>query len=442
MSAVILSAASATRAGLRTLERLLVAELQRWGEADVRVVPLATTPLAYCQGEFDCWVKTPGVCRAKDAEAEIVQQVHDADAVVWLDEVTFGGHSYTIKRAQDRLICLISPFFEKRAALTHHEARYERMPALFALGWTHARDAEIARTWDDLADANALNLLAPRYGAAVVDDAEPQRWGDAVQTMLASQRVPGASIAGRPQLHQALLDAARADATDVSRIAPPRSAAIVMGSAKVKGTSVSETLTAALTTQLTAAGVETTTCRATDFLRDGPARATAARVAAADLFVLVAPLYVDGYPALATHALELVSAARREVNAPARFAAVVNCGFPEAEHTRTAFRIARHFAAASSYQWAGGLPLGGGGAINPKVPLADQHGPAEHVKAALALAGPALASGAPIPDEAVVRMATPPMPDAVYRVMGDLGWRYQVYKNGLAQAALRARPLD
>lgn len=441
MPTVILSAASAPRVALHSLERLLVTELHRRGESDVRIVPLATTPLAYCQGEFDCWVKTPGVCRAKDAEADIVRQVHDADAVVLLDEVTFGGHSYTIKRAQDRLICLISPFFEKRAALTHHEARYERMPALFALGWTHARDAEIARTWDDLADANALNLLAPRYGAVVVDDAGQQAWGDAVQTMLASQVVPGASISGRPRLHEALLDAARADATDASRVAP-RSAAIVMGSAKVKGTSVSETLAAALAGQLTEAGVVTTTHRATDFLRDEAARATAATVAAADLFVLVAPLYVDGFPALATRALELVSAARRDANGQARFAALVNCGFPEAEHTRTAFRIARHFAAASGYQWAGGLPLGGGGAINPKVPLAEQHGPAEHVKAALGLAGPALASGAAIPDEAIVRMATSPMPDAVYRVMGDLGWRYQVYKNGLAQAELRARPLD
>ena len=53
-----------------------------------------------------------------------MRAIHDADRVVMLDAVTFGGHSYTMKRAQDRLICLISPFFEKRASLTHHEARY------------------------------------------------------------------------------------------------------------------------------------------------------------------------------------------------------------------------------------------------------------------------------------------------------------------------------
>jgi hypothetical protein len=34
------------------------------------------------------------------------------------------------------------------------------------------------------------------------------------------------------------------------------------------------------------------------------------------------------------------------------------------------------------------------------------------------------------------------MPDIAYRLAGDLGWRYQAYKNGLAQAALRSRPLN
>ncbi len=33
-----------------------------------------------------------------------VQAIHDASQLVLLDAVTFGGHSYTLKRAQDRLI--------------------------------------------------------------------------------------------------------------------------------------------------------------------------------------------------------------------------------------------------------------------------------------------------------------------------------------------------
>ena len=39
-------------------------------------------------------------------------------------------------------------------------------------------------------------------------------------------------------------------------------------------------------------------------------------------------------------------------------------------------------------------------------------------------------------------MLVAPMPDVAYRIMGDLGWRYQGYAHGVAQAQLRARPLD
>jgi hypothetical protein len=165
-------------------------------------------------------------------------------------------------------------------------------------------------------------------------------------------------------------------------------------------------------------------------------------VAAADLFVLVTPLYVDAFPALATHALEVIAAARSGSPAPAQFAVLVNCGFPEPEHVRTALAIARQFAAAARYDWAGGLPLGGGGAVNPLVSLDAQRGPADHVRSALDLAVPCLARGEAIPCDAIGRMVASPMPDAVYRLIGDLGWRYQVHKNGLSQAALRARPLD
>jgi hypothetical protein len=440
MATVVLSAASEERPALQEVSGVLAGELQRVGETDVRTFELATTPLAYCQGEFDCWVKTPGVCRAHDAEAAIVRAMHEADRVVMLDAVTFGGHSYTMKRAQDRLICLISPFFEKRASLTHHSARYARMPSLFKLGWMPHRDPETARTWAELADANALNMLAPHVGMVVIDDAGRPRWAEDVRTLLASTTVPGADIAPRAVLREGLL--ATAGALARARPIRPRTAALIIGSAKAAGTSVSENLARALSARLEAEGLTTAIHAATEFLREERARLAARAVAAADLFVLVTPLYVDAFPALATHALECIATARSGSPAPAQFAAIVNCGFPEPEHIRTALRIARHFAAAAHYDWAGGLPLGAGGAVNPRTPLDAQRGPTTHVTSALDLAAPCLARGDAIATDAIEQMAASPMPDAAYRFMSDLGWRYQVYKNRLAQAALRAQPLD
>jgi len=104
--------------------------------------------------------------------------------------------------------------------------------------------------------------------------------------------------------------------------------------------------------------------------------------------------------------------------------------------------IARHFASRTGYHYCGGLPLGGGGTLNAEQLLDEQHGPAEHVKHALDLAAAALARGEDVPRDAVESMIQTPMADALYRLVGDLGWRYQAFRNGVPQRALRARPLD
>jgi hypothetical protein len=438
---VILSAATPALEALEALERLVVATLQQRGESTIRTFHLATTKLAYCQGEFDCWIKTPGRCRAHDAEDAIVQAVHDADNVILIDAITSGGHSYVLKRAQDRMICLLSPFFERREALTHHEGRYEHTANFFALGWMPVADEPQAQTWRDLADANAINMLAPRVGAGVVCDADRAAWPAEVEAMLASGAHPGDNIAGRGELRTALRAAACPAAATLDAPARVRTAAILVGSAKIKGTSVSETLARACVASLGRAGLATDLHVATDFVHERTGAAAAAAIAQADLFLLVTPLYVDALPALAVRALETVVAARAGL-APARFAVIVNCGFPEPEHNRLALRIARHVATRGGYHWSGGLPLGGGGAIRPDRPLEAQHGPAEHVSRALAIALPALASGDDVPPAALEAMMQTPLPDVAYRVLGDLGWRYRAYKNGLRQRDLLARPLD
>jgi len=439
MSSVILSAASARLPALERLVGLTRAALLASGESEVRIVELATMQLAYCQGEFDCWVKTPGLCRAHDEEHDIVQAVHDADRLVLIDPVTFGGHGFLLKRAQDRMIGLINPFFEKRAALTHHGSRYDRPASFYALGWLPRPDAEQSRTWSELADANALNMVAPRVGSVVVDDTTPESWPAAIAEMLASTERPGSRITQRAPLRTALLEAARAT---TSTVAPIRTAAIVVGSAKVKGTSVSENLARALATRLERVSIEPRLHFATEFIHEGTTAHTAARaIAASDLFVLVSPLYVDSLPALATHALELIAEARAELTAPAKFVLLMNCGFPEPEQNRTVLRIGAHFARAAGYQWAGGLALGGGGVVDPRVAIDAQYGPREHIKRALDVAVAGLAKGGVVPEEASVAMAESPLPDLAYRVMGDLGWRQLAWKQGVAQRELRARPL-
>lgn len=442
MKAVVLSAVPEGHASMGALESVLRAQLERSGYPEVETFDLTSTKLAFCQGEFDCWVKTPGHCRAHDAETEIVAAVHDADALVLFGPVTFGGYGYVLKRAVDRLICLLEPFFTKRLSLTHHEPRYDKTARLYSIGWLRAPSAAMSATFAGLNDANAVNYLAPTCGAVVLDDAHSDAWAEAIHALLERPPTPGASITGREPLRRALLEAA-APASNGAEPLVVRRAAILVGSAKIKGTSASEAMARALARRLESASVTTELHFATEFVHDDARTEGRARsMAGCDLFVMVTPLYVDSLPALATHALELVARVRAVEPAPGHFAALVNCGFPEPEHIRTALRIGRHFAQHAGYGWAGGLPLGGGGVVKPDSLLDEPHGPVAHVVCALDLAAPALASGIGIPDGAIAAIMEPGTPEVLYRLVGDLGWRWQAHRHGLAQRDLRARPLD
>jgi multimeric flavodoxin WrbA len=439
MSSVILLAPSPVTESLGLLEHVR-AELSSLGEHDPRVFDLSTFPLAYCQGEFDCWVKTPGVCRAHDQEDEIARAVHDASRLVLVDEVTFGGHSSRLKRAQDRLLCLTSPFFEKRVSLTHHEARYAALPSLYAIGGASVSAPEEAETFAALADANSVNLKSPRVGAYVIDPSLDDPRG-AIARCLSSTRVPGEAIGSRDELRRRM----RESLAPVHRPFPveaPRKIAILIGSAKPKGTSVSEQIVAALEARFARAGTPTVRHFVTELLHEGPRTEKAlADMVDADTFVVVAPLYWDALPSLVTSVLERVARASSGEPGRKRLCGIVNCGFPEPEHTRTAFRILRHFAERAGYSFVGGLALGGGGMMASGT-LEEPHGPVVHVAEALDLTVHALACGQSLPETAIERMAFAPIPDAAYRLMGDLGWRWQAHTHGLEQRELVARPLD
>ena len=314
------------------------------------------------------------------------------------------------------------------------------------MGWQRVHSAPVAATFAELNDANAVNLLAPACGSVVLDDAHAQGWADALRDMLQrpararrDHHGPSAPAAGPRRVCGARRERLLARGC---RGAPRSSWA----ARRSKGTSASEVLARALARKLEAAAMPTELHFATEFVHDDPrVMRSAASIAACELFVLVTPLYVDSLPALVTHAFALVDHAREAMQAArgqGRFVLLINCGFPEPEQNRTALRIARHFAEHAGYAWAGALPLGAGGAIPPDRPLEEGTGPVKHVIRALDLAAPALAGGAPVPEEALSAILESSMPDVVYRVAGDLGWRWKAHESGLAQRDLHARPLD
>jgi hypothetical protein len=219
-------------------------------------------------------------------------------------------------------------------------------------------------------------------------------------------------------------------------------AVLLVGSAKPPGTSTSESLGAYLFARLAERDVATSTLRVSGNCASPVDRRLMAALTDANLFVLATPIYVDSLPYLVTRTLESIAARRNRGNRGTRcaFAALVNCGFPEAAQCRTALDIAEAFARRAGFNWAGGLALGEGGAIDGK-PLEALGWLTRHVRSGLDLTAAALADGAPIPAAAVEQLARPMMPARLYTMMANSGWILQAGRNGVL-FSLNATPYD
>ncbi len=165
-----------------------------------------------------------------------------------------------------------------------------------------------------------------------------------------------------------------------------------------------------------------------------------AAVDRADPVILAFPLYVDTLPYLVTRTLELLAAHRQDRDLPGgqRLLVIVNCGFPEAAHNAVALEICRRFARETGFTWAGGLALGGGGAINGR-PLSQVQGLARNVIRALDMTAEALLRGEAAPPAAVALMERPMIPAWLYIRIGHRLWKRQARKYGTS-GRLMARP--
>ena len=124
--------------------------------------------LAYCLGCFECWTKTPGMCRIDDAGRGVPASIIGSDLAIYLTPITFGGYSSELKKAVDRIICLISPFFTRIDGEVHHHARYARYPDLLGVGVLPAPHPDQEQIFHTLIGRNAINLHAPVHNSVVL----------------------------------------------------------------------------------------------------------------------------------------------------------------------------------------------------------------------------------------------------------------------------------
>ncbi len=107
-------------------DRLLLPFLEGAQEAGAttEVVYLKEQRIEYCQGCFNCWVVTPGVCIHDDDMAALLDKIRAADVIVYATPLYVFTMSAQMKTFLDRHIPLAAPFIVKRGDQYIHPMRH------------------------------------------------------------------------------------------------------------------------------------------------------------------------------------------------------------------------------------------------------------------------------------------------------------------------------
>ena len=86
----------------------------------------ANLKYAFCQGCFDCWLRTPSKCKIKDKVYPLCDVMKDLDELIIITKSSFGSFSSQTKGVIDRLILFNLPFFKLINKELHHKPRYPK----------------------------------------------------------------------------------------------------------------------------------------------------------------------------------------------------------------------------------------------------------------------------------------------------------------------------
>ena len=91
--------------------------------AEVKVFETRTMTVDPCQGEYNCWLRTPGQCFQTDDMQVLLPELLDADVLVLATPLYVDGMTGPLKMVLDRMIPLGDPKIELRADHCRHPGR-------------------------------------------------------------------------------------------------------------------------------------------------------------------------------------------------------------------------------------------------------------------------------------------------------------------------------
>ena len=136
-----------------------VSDLLEANNHTVTTLKLREMNLKYCIGCWGCWVKTPGECIVADGSRDICRECINSDLVIFASPIMMGFTSALLKKAHDKLIPLILPYFEMVQNEFHHLSRYDKYPLIgLLLEKGQDTDEEDIKIVSDIYRRDAINL--------------------------------------------------------------------------------------------------------------------------------------------------------------------------------------------------------------------------------------------------------------------------------------------
>lgn len=167
MKALILNGEEIDGLSLKHISKSIKEELVSC-DFEVEEILLKEKEIADCLGHFKCWVKTPGICIIDDYGRETAAKLINSGLVIFLTPVIFGSYSYQLKKALDRMIPLISPFFKKIKGETHHKKRYSKYPSILAVGVMEKMNQVQIQIFRELVERNCINFHSAYFETEVI----------------------------------------------------------------------------------------------------------------------------------------------------------------------------------------------------------------------------------------------------------------------------------
>lgn len=129
------------------------------GNHTVEHFPIAEMKMTHCQGCWDCWTKTPGICRMKDDGVDYLKSLINTELLLFASPVRAGFLTAETKKALDRFIPEALPYIGIYEKECHHLARYTHKKNVGFMLIDHDDIDEEAREIINASfDRNALNM--------------------------------------------------------------------------------------------------------------------------------------------------------------------------------------------------------------------------------------------------------------------------------------------